>query len=84
MASDDEARRKAAREATLRSMALFVLLERAGGRVTFTDEEYQAALERAGGSANAVIHIEIVSQGGRDEAQLSLIRKPPTNAELVS
>lgn len=86
MVSDDErARRQALKEATLKSMALFVLLERSGGRATFTDEEYQAALARVGGSTNASIHVEIVtSRDGPDEVQLTLVRKPPTNAELVS
>ncbi len=83
--TDEQARRDAIREAKLKSMALFVLLERAGGRVTFDDDEYAAAIERVGGSANAAIHVEIVSsKGGPDSVQLSLIRKPPANAELVS
>jgi hypothetical protein len=85
MSDDDEARRAAAKEAALKTAALFVMLDRAGGRVTFTDDEYMAALERAGGPTSATIHVEIVSAKGQpDEVQLTLVRKPPTNAELVS
>jgi hypothetical protein len=81
----EKARRAAVKEATLRSMALFVLLERAGGGVAFTDEEYQAALARVGGSKNAAIHIEIVgSKGEPAQVQLTLISKPPANAELLA
>ena len=85
MTGEDAARRAAAREVALKTAALFVLLDRAGGQVTFTDDEYTAALERAGGSAMAAIHIEILgSKEGPDEVQISLVRKLPANAELVS
>lgn len=83
MDETEKARRAAAREAALKTMALVVLLARDEGRMTFTHDEYESILARYGGSANFAIHIEILSSGGEtDEVQLSLISKPPANAEL--
>ena len=53
--------------------------------MTFTPAEYEAILARYGGSANFASHVEVLgSGGGPNEDQLTLIRKPPANAELVS
>jgi len=85
MMDDDKARRAAAREAALKTMGLVVLLARGEGRLTFTREEYDEILARYGGPAQFAVHIEILSSGGEpDEVQLTLIRKPPANAELMS
>lgn len=85
MASDEGARQAAAREAAMKTMGLFILLERAGGSLTFTKEEYDAVIERYGGSTNVVLHFEHVGTAdGRQTIQLTLGRRPPSNAELVS
>jgi hypothetical protein len=82
--NEDELRRAAAREAGLKTAGLFVLLARAGGRTTFTQEEYEEARSRHGGS-NVAIHVEVLRTLGQpDEIQLTLVNKPPANAELVS
>lgn len=85
MDDNEKARRLAAREAALKTMGLVVLLARGEGRATFTQAEYEEILTRYGGSASFAIHVDLLSSGdGVDEVQLTLIRKPPANAELVS
>lgn len=82
--NEDKLRRAAAREAGLKTAGLFVLLARAGGRATFTQEEYERARATFGGS-NVAIHVEVLrAQGQPDEIRLTLVDKPPANAELVS
>lgn len=71
--------------AAMRQAALVVLLDRLGGRATYTEADYQAIAERFGGPANLAIHVEVVRKGdGPPAVELQLIRKAPANAELVS
>lgn len=82
---DDTERRKAFAASETQRAGLVVLLERAGGRTTYTEAEYQAIAARYGGPTNLAIHLEVLrSEGKPDEVQLTLIRKSPENAELVS
>jgi hypothetical protein len=84
---DEKARQASVREAALKTMGLVVLLARGEGRLTFTREEYDEILARYGGPAQFAIHIETLgpsSGGGPDEVQLTLIRKPPANADLMA
>lgn len=83
--NEDEQRRAAAREAAFKTAGLFVALARAGGRMTFTQEEYERAQAAYGGSSSAAIHMEVLRAEGRpDEIQLTLVNKAPGNAELMS
>lgn len=85
MENDEEARRRAVRETALQTMGLVLLLERAGGSLTFTEREYEEAVARHGGPTQVTIHMEISKRGdGETSVELSLVRKPPANAELVS
>lgn len=86
MASDEEVRLRSVRESALQTMGLVVLLERAGGNVSFTESEYKAVLERLGGPTMMAVHIEISkpAKGGQPTVELTLVRKPPANAELMS
>lgn len=85
VANDEEMRQAAARTAAMQAMGLTVLLARAGGAATVTEAEYEEILARFGGKTNMAIHIEAVgSAGGPAEVQLTLVRKPPANADLVS
>jgi hypothetical protein len=53
--------------------------------VTFTQEEYERHQAAYGGSSNAAIHVEVLrAEGQPEEIQLTLVNKPPANAELVS
>lgn len=66
------------RQRTLQAMGLFVLLDRAGGSVSFSEAEYHEALERWGGRTVATIHVEHSKTGDRpDRVELSLARRPP-------
>jgi hypothetical protein len=64
---------------------LVILLERAGGSVTYTEAEYQEVLARHGGKTMMVVHAEVLKDTGKekpDQVRLTLVRKPPGNAEL--
>jgi hypothetical protein len=79
---DPEATR---RNEAIRLAALFVPLSRAGGRATFTEAEYKEVQSRYGGSSRATIHMEVLrAQGQPDEVQVTIVNKPPGNAELAS
>jgi len=85
MASDEEIRQAAIREAAMKTTGLVVLLARAGGASSYTEAEYDEVLERYGGKTNMAVHVEVVtSAGGPPEVQLTLVRRPPANADLVS
>jgi hypothetical protein len=77
---------KARRLAALQQMALVVLLERAGGRIAFTETEYQAVVDRHGGAAMMAIHAELLASPGEnpDEAQVSLITKVPGQGDRLA
>lgn len=65
--------------------ALVVLLDRAGGRASFTEADFQAVTEKYGGSLNLAIHTEVVQRGNSaPTVELQLIRKAPAQGELVS
>jgi len=82
---EQETRRAATRETALKMMGLVVLLSRAGGTTTFSQADYDEILERHGGLALMAVHIEVASiGGGQPKVELTLVRKPPANAELVS
>lgn len=68
------------RQVHLQAMGLLVLLDRAGGSVTFTEAEYDAAVERWGGKAAATIHVEVSKAGDRPrQVEVSLARRPPVS-----
>jgi hypothetical protein len=68
----------------MQTAGLFVLLGRLGGRATFTEEEYKQIQARYGGSSRIAIRMEILrAEGQPEEIQLTLVNKPPANAELV-
>jgi hypothetical protein len=78
-------RAKAFRTDNLTRAGLVTLLARAGGTATFTEAEYQAVAAQYGGTASLAVHIDVLQEGeGEREIQLTLIRKEPANAELVS
>lgn len=69
----------------LHMAGLVVLLERVGGSLTFTEAEYQAVLARHGGKTMMVVHAEVLKEADKaspDQVRLTLVRKPPGNAEL--
>lgn len=85
MSDDTRAAAKIRADQALRLAALTVLLERAGGRATFTEAEYEAIAARFGGRSSLVVRIEIVREGTKPpEVQVELLRKPAGNADLVS
>jgi len=60
-----------------------VLLDKAGGRVEFTEAEYQRAVERYGGASQLTIQFEVVRESGRPDVVVArLERRAPANAEL--
>lgn len=72
---------------TLQQGALVVALARAGGSITYSEAEYQRVAERYGGTATLAIHVEVIKAPGDEqpgEARLTLIRKEPGNADLVT
>ena len=63
--------------------ALTVLLDKAGGRVEFTEAEYQRAIARYGGASQLTIQFEVVRESGRPDVVVArLERRAPANAEL--
>lgn len=83
MSMDEKAAAEARRSARLRDAALVVLLERAGGSLEFTEADYQAVVDRYGGSTNFNLHFEVVKPSGQPErARLVLERKPPAQGDL--
>lgn len=83
MTIDEKAAAEARRLAALRDAALTVLLDRAGGRVAFTEAEYQAVLAKHGGSKLFNVRLEVVRQDGQaDHVEARLERKPPSQGSL--
>lgn len=69
----------------MKAAGLVVLLERSGGRVSYSEAEYQAIAARYGGTASLAIHMEVAKTGDNPPVvELTLISKAPKNAELVS
>jgi hypothetical protein len=69
----------------LHMAGLEVLLDRAGGTLTYSEAEYQAVLARNGGKTMMVVHAEVLKEKGKDKPNqvcLTLVRRPPGNAEL--
>lgn len=65
--------------------ALAILLDGAGGSLTFTEAEYNRVLERYGGRARVNIRFEVTREVGRPDAVLARIEnKRAQNAELAS
>lgn len=85
MAIDNDAAARVRRELAMQTAGLVILLDRAGGRLTYTESEYQATVDRHGGKTNMAIHMEVVRQGqGEPVVELTLTSKPPANADLPS
>ncbi len=71
--------------AAMQAMALVVLLDRAGGSIEVSRSEYEAALDRHGGSSMMAIHSEALGPkvgSTPDTIRVSLIRKPAGQGEL--
>lgn len=66
---------KAIAQDSLMRGALVVLLDRAGGSITYTEAEYQAAAARFGGTAAVGILLEVVDTATMT-ARLELVRRP--------
>jgi hypothetical protein len=69
----------------LHMAGLVILLERAGGSLIYTEAEYQEVVARHGGKTMMVVHAEVLKDTGKekpDRVRLTLVRKPPGNAEL--
>lgn len=83
---DDRAAQDARKKQLLFDAALTLLLERAGGSLTFTEADYHEVVDKYGGSAMMAIHFEVLSMpdGAPNEVRFQLIRKAPANAELTS
>lgn len=83
---DETARRRAFNQTAMQTAGLVVLLDRAGGSVTFTEAEYQAVVAKHGGTTRLSIHMEVVGTPGEqpDTVRLQLISKEAGNADLVS
>jgi hypothetical protein len=83
----ERAAAEARRLAAMQTMALVVLLERAGGKVTFSQAEYQAIVDGHGGTSMMAIHAEALApvlDADPDHVAVSLITKAPGQGELVS
>jgi hypothetical protein len=64
---------------------LTILLDRAGGRVEFTEADYQRVVARYGGTSEMNLRLEVVRQAGRpDKLVARLERKPAKNLDLPS
>lgn len=69
----------------LHMAGLVVLLDRAGGTLTYSEADYEAVLARHGGTMMMVVHAEVLKEKGKDKpdrVRLTLVRKPPGNGEL--
>lgn len=76
--------RAAKKDTAVKISALTVLLDRAGGRITFTEADYQAVITKYGGPSMLVIHSDVVRDGSRPiEIRLRLLSRAPKNGELV-
>ena len=66
----DKQQEKARERMNLNHAALVVLVERAGGEISFTEAEYRQVIDRLGGFARMNLRVEMV----RQEGQLDTIR----------
>jgi hypothetical protein len=81
---DDKEAARRRRMAALERAALVVLIDRAGGSVSYTQGEYDAVGAKHGGMRNLVIR-ELVEKGeGAPVVRLTLARRAPANADLPS
>lgn len=71
-----------AKDALLRG-ALTVLLDRAGGSVTYTEAEYQVVAAAFGGTSSLGISIEVVDTSSM-AVRLSLVRKDGEEAPATT
>ncbi|MCZ7536094.1 MAG: hypothetical protein M5T61_09330 [Acidimicrobiia bacterium] len=80
----DAARTQRHRTAMAHS-TLTILLDRAGGRVEFTEADYQRVVARYGGRSEMNLRLEVVRQAGRPDMLVArLERKPAKNLDLPS
>ena len=83
MSIDEKAAAEARRIDALKHASLALLLDRAGGRVEFTEAEYQAIVAKFGGPTMFNIRLEVVRQAGQpDRVVARLERKPPAQGSL--
>lgn len=69
----------------LTGIALIALVEKAGGSVTVSEEEYNAIVAKYGGTARMNLRLEVVQVAGHAKGvRVTLEEKAPANAELVS
>lgn len=69
----------------LQMAGLVILLDRSGGSPTYSEAEYQEVVARHGGKTMMLLHAEVLKDAGTekpDQVRLTLVRKPPGNAEL--
>jgi hypothetical protein len=64
--------------------SLVVLLDRAGGKLTFTEAEYNTVLVEYGGRTSLNVRLEIVHDASGPAIEVRLESKRPRNAELPS
>lgn len=80
---DEKAAAEARRTEALKHASLALLLDRAGGRLEFTEAEFQAVVAKYGGSTLMNIRLEVVRQAGQpDRVVARLERKPPAQGSL--
>lgn len=67
------------------TMALVALVEKAGGSVTVHKADYQAIVDKYGGTARMNLRLEVIKVAARTQGiRVTLEEKAPANAELVS
>lgn len=70
---------------SMRDAALIVLLERLGGKASYTEADYQAIVAKYGGPSRLSIHVEVVQHdGGPSTVELQLHERQAAQGELVS
>lgn len=83
MSIDEKAAAEARQLAALRDATLTMLLERAGGEITFTEAEFQVVQARHGGPARATVRLEVLREPGQpDRVRARLGNKPATTGSL--
>jgi hypothetical protein len=80
----ERARRAAAREAGLKTAGLYIALDRMGGRLTFTEAEFQKAMKRVGGAHLATIQVAVVRSADGEAVELTLVPTVRRHGELAS
>lgn len=85
MALNEKAAKAVRRRQALLDAGLTLLLHRAGGRLEFTEADYQAVLRQSGGATRPNIQFEVLRAPGAPETvRLVLGQKAAANAELMS